>query len=237
MLTLQDIFEQLTYGELAQLSVGGADTGGIQVKDYPKVISHINMGLTALYTRFPLRIKELTLQQHEQITLYKLDYAFAQSNTESTEAIKYIIDTANAPFLDDVLRINTAFDELGNEVQINDEDSNTSIFTPDYDTIQIPYPINTSAYFFTYRARHPKIPLDTLDPASVNVDIPIYLLEALLTYVVGRVLTSKGGTDGLTESGTYLNKFEALCRQVEEHNLMNSSSSETNTKLDDNGWT
>ena len=41
---LSEILEQLTIGEISQLSMGGPNTNGIQPQDYPKVIPHINLG-------------------------------------------------------------------------------------------------------------------------------------------------------------------------------------------------
>lgn len=51
-MTLQEIFDQLAYGEFRTLSVG---EDGIQPKSYASMINHINLGLNALYKRFPLK--------------------------------------------------------------------------------------------------------------------------------------------------------------------------------------
>ena len=36
-MNLQEIFDQLTYGELSQLSIGGGEVGVISVANYPRV--------------------------------------------------------------------------------------------------------------------------------------------------------------------------------------------------------
>lgn len=41
---LRDIFTQLTYGELSQVSLGGAASGAISEENYPAVVSHIKIG-------------------------------------------------------------------------------------------------------------------------------------------------------------------------------------------------
>ena len=82
---LQTIFDQLIHGELSQLFIGGAETSDVIVPDnYPKVISYINMGLLELYKRFPLRLKELVIQQNEGIGTYILDSNYAVANNESS---------------------------------------------------------------------------------------------------------------------------------------------------------
>ena len=57
---LQKLFEHLTLGELKQLGIGGYEEyKAIQEKDYPEIVSHLNLGLINLYTRFPMLEKEL----------------------------------------------------------------------------------------------------------------------------------------------------------------------------------
>ena len=82
-MTLQDIFDKLTFGELSQIGVSGNGTG-ISQEDYPKLISHVNLGLTDLYTKFPLREREVVIQQYDEISFYELDITHAQSNTMPT---------------------------------------------------------------------------------------------------------------------------------------------------------
>ena len=79
-------------------------TGSISDTDTPKVISYINSGLLALYTRYPLLMKELRLQQYGYITSYKLRVEHARTNSASNE-VKYIIDSNLAPFIGDVIRV------------------------------------------------------------------------------------------------------------------------------------
>ena len=52
---LSDIFEQLTMGEVSQLSLGGTNEGGVLPQDYPKIVPHINLALTEIYKRFNLK--------------------------------------------------------------------------------------------------------------------------------------------------------------------------------------
>lgn len=48
-MNLQEVFDQLSVGELSMLSVGGNDQGVIDESNWDKVLPHINLGLTALY--------------------------------------------------------------------------------------------------------------------------------------------------------------------------------------------
>ena len=44
-MTLQEIFDQLTYGELSQLSMGGSEAGIIDESNYSRILVHVNLGL------------------------------------------------------------------------------------------------------------------------------------------------------------------------------------------------
>lgn len=242
MITLNEIFEDLSYGELAQLYIGGKGKG-IPILEYPKLISATNLALTALYSRFPLNEKQLDIQQYDNITIYHLDAKYAQSNEGSSEPTKYILDTPELPFLDDVIRVTAAFNEIGEEVPLNDENAINDIdglsyswFTPSYDSVQIPFPIGTNECSFVYRAKHVKIPLTTTDANTVEVEVPESLREALLTYIGARIYSSRGSESSLGLSQVLYAKYESICLEVEQRNLLLNGASATNIKLEFNGW-
>lgn len=66
----------------------GNTGNGIRAKDYPKVITQINLGLTDLHSRFPLREGQVTIQMYEHISQYYLRRQFAQTNQDSQEKIQ-----------------------------------------------------------------------------------------------------------------------------------------------------
>jgi len=231
---LSDLFEQLQYGELSQLSMGGTDNIGIQPCDYPKVIPHINLGLIELYKRFPLKREEVVIQQYDEIQIYYLDSKYAVTNTEATPYKKYLIDSAYQPFKDNVLKIEKVFNEDGQELYNSEMDEYWSIQIPFYNAIQIPYPEKENQMIATYRASHPKLPIQDLDPTTAEVAIPPGMLEPLLLFIAARVYANKT-TEGGQEGQMYLAKFEAACKKIEELGLSNIDRTK-NTKLDKNGW-
>ena len=184
---LSELFSLLSTGEFSGLYIGGEDNEGIPTSEYPTVANHINLGLTDLFTRFPLKEKEVIIQQYDDITMYKLHSDFAETNTVSTEDPKFIKDTATDPFLDDIIRIERAHQEDGTEIPLNDYGASDSWFTPSWDTVQIPTPVSTNTANFIFRAMHPKLVVtESTDPATVVVDIPFTFVNALLMYVASR---------------------------------------------------
>ena len=231
---LSEVFDQLTFGELSQLNMGGVDNIGIQPCDYPKVVPHINLGLAAIFARFSLKRQEVVVQQYDEIQQYILDKKFAQTNTEAVPYKKYIIDSVYQPFTNNVLKIEKVINEDGQELYKNDTDEYWSITTPAYNIVQVPYPEKENQMIVTYRASHDPILLPDLNPEEVDVSISPAILEPLLLYVAARVysnLSSEGGNEG----AAYMAKYEASCRKIEELGLPQKDETK-NDRLDNAGW-
>lgn len=220
---LLDLMKDLTYGELAQFKIGEFIPGEFESAPdptrYEQLISAVNLGLKEIYKRFFLSSKEIYIQQYEQISTYILSSAYAQSNVASTEDPKYIMDTAALPFEDDILKIEEVYDEEGNKLPLNDITEDLSVFTPNYRSIQVPYPDNENTMSVQYRASHPRIVYTAdIDPATVEILLPNSLHEALLYYVASRFAASLGHDQG-NEGQQYYQKFIASCKMVEELGL------------------
>ncbi len=69
---LSEFFDLLEYGELANLPLSGNidSPKGIREQDYPVLISHLNLALTDLHTKFNLKEREVAVQQYEPIVYY-----------------------------------------------------------------------------------------------------------------------------------------------------------------------
>jgi hypothetical protein len=233
-MTLAEILEQLTYGELSQLAMGGWDDG-IRREDLPKVLAHINLGLKELYKRFWLSSKEVLVQLHDHIQVYTLDKHYAATNTLSPAKEKYIIDSVYQPFQNDLLKIEQVFNENGELMYLNDLTEPWSLFTPSYNQLQVPFPEHHNILLVHYRASHPKIELrPDEDPKDVQVMLPEGLLEPLLLYVGYRAFGSLTSVPD-AESSVYLQKFENSVQNALKAGLQ-ISTCYGNMRLDNQGW-
>jgi hypothetical protein len=226
--TLSDVLEQLQYGELAFLKLGELDTD----EERKKVISHISLGLTDLHKRFWLRSKDITINILPGIRDYVLSSKYNLTNLD-TIYTKYIVDTAEQPFQDDLLRIERVFNELGEEQYLNDDYRDDSFYTPAYNRLRVPISYTGSKVLLEYRANHQKLNPDC-DACDIDLDLPPPLLEPLLLFVAHRATRSLN-TDQNAESTQYFQMYELAC-----NNVMNKSfqivPERTNIKLDVGGW-
>lgn len=237
--SLRQLYEDLNYGELSQINLTGSDSectaGQLDEVAKRKIISHLNFALIALYTKFPLREKEVTIQLYPHISQYFFDRKFAVTNTESTEEYKYIIDSPFAPFQGDVLRIEDCYDEMGCRIPINNLNEYNSIFTPDYTSIQVPFAGGDFAISLIYRAAPSRIEYGIDENAKV-IGVPVYLYEALLYYITYRVHKTRSSQEAQAEYLRALQLFDAKCAEVETRNLSQNSVDSTNLLIDTNGW-
>ena len=243
---LSEILNQLTYGELNQLSLAGSQTSGFLPQDLIRVIPSINLGLTELYKRFDLKSAEVVVQQYDNIQRYELSSKHAITQKPilgpNPDYYYYIEDSTIQPFKDDVLRIEKVVNEIGEELYINQDNANYresnkywSVHTPEYNVVQFPYPEKENQFIVTYRADHYKIPINGIDPTKTEVYIPSTLLESLLLYVAARIHLSRGTEVSLAEGNAYMQKFEASILKVTDLNLLPTNDTE-NSKFYARGW-
>ena len=224
---VSDALQELCYGELNTHRL--ADSGAISPENYSRMIHHLNMGLLALYTRFPLLVKELTLQQKSWITVYELKKEHAV--TDPSDEVKYIIDSRFDPFIGDLIRVEEVSDEVGDVVEMNSTDHVKVVLTPSMDTLEIPNPTDTNVLFVTYRAKHPPL---------VNVDseilLPQHLLGALYAYTGMRVYAGGTSQEQLTKGAELESKYERICQKMELDGMVNTDVLVLNMKPYERGW-
>ena len=239
-MNLQEVFDQLTYGELSQLSIGGREAGAIDKANWGNVIAHINLGLTALYKRFPLKESQFTIGLKSGVVVYSLD-----SNGDTT-FVKGGEDGED--FSDDLLKVESVYTAMGTELGLNDAANPLSCFTPTSTLLRVPSLIVekspslpddliTDTLKVVYRANHPRILKSRVyNPAAITVELPPSHLEPLLLYVASRVHTPMGTGQFEGQAGNnYYAKYEASCQLIETSNLKVDQGSQS-TRLRDNGW-
>jgi hypothetical protein len=235
---LQEIFDQLVYGELNQLAgnLGVSNIGTVSTDNYPKVVAGIRMGLTELYKRFRLSSDVVTIVMIPEVTMYKLHSMYSMRSTDVSVRYKYIDDSAYFPFTDSVLSIDRVFDEVNDELPLNNQEAFYSLYTPQMTTIQIPDPVEGSIVNVHYTKNHDFIiGSPDINPLSVEVDIPLPYLEALLLYVAGRLLTGSGNLTGANDGSIMMAKYNQAIQRVSEQGYYIQDTS-TNLKKETNGW-
>lgn len=245
---LKEIFDQLTYGELSQVSIGGGTMGQIRPADYAKMAAHVNLGLAALYKRFALKEGRIIVELQPGQTRYALQSKYAVSSRTSRETIRYIKDSAAMPFTDDINKVEFIYSDDDFEYSVNNAADEYSITTPTSKVLIVPEKIVlsddtcpeelwTKNLEVVYRATHAKVGNEDgdFDPEDIELELPETHLEALLLYVASRVHTPTGLGNQDNTGNNYWQKYELACQQLEQSNFQVDQGSQYN-KLQRNGW-
>lgn len=178
------------------------------------IIGYINLALIALYSRFFIKTEEALIALETGRTLYKLD---------GTDAAVTVRGQAIAN--DSFMAIVNAFNELGEELDINDTNSPLGVFTPSFDTLQVPYSTDGAFVAVIYRENPLLLDAGTLCDATTGellvaqntatIPLPMQLLEPLLHYIGYR---AHGSVDGAMkeENNTHYMRYVSSCTKIED---------------------
>lgn len=232
-MTLDDLYTDLSYGELSNLSMSGDNGGSIQEESQPKIVRAANEALVRLYSRFILKENDVLIELESHITNYHLVERFSKTQGDEDETYRYILDTSNEPFKADVLKILQVFGDHGVEVPLNDGESFNSVFTPQHNVLQVPRPLQGRSLSILYQAAHEKL---TDGDNSQEIILPDVLHGALRAFIAYKVYSQINTQEATAKAQEHLNQFEAVCTEAIEKDLVNTSVSQTNSKFHKRGF-
>lgn len=245
---LSDIYTQLTHGELSQLHIGGGEQGEISAVNADKVLSHVNMALSALHKRFLLREERIDVELFPNRFTYPLNSQYAVTNRRSREVDRPLLDTPDNPFLDNIIKVERVITDRGYELGLNDENDPFAIQTPSMTTLRVPVGIvsptsstpnelHTKTLTVMYRANHPLLTEDNgADfPEDCEVVLPYSHLEALLLYIASRVHNPVGMSENYHAGDSYALKYEHACQLLEQSNIRVDQMGQVD-KIQRGGW-
>lgn len=227
------ILTQLSYGELSNLSMGNDGDGTIRQRDIGKVLNAINDGLSEMSGLFTIKDSVVHIRLVDHITTYHLDSRFAISQQPQPDVDEpYIIDNNREPFQNDVRKIHSIYDSLGNLIPINDENKSNSVFINGRDSITVPDPVSGIYLFLHYKAQHFRVTVDNL---SAELLIPNSLVPALKMYVASRIYGAMSTVDASNKSVEYLNHYLNIVKDLKNEDATSESRFKIN-QFDNNGW-
>jgi len=228
-----ELLSKLAVGELSNLSMADEENGTIAEASQAKVIRYTNDALVKLYSRFILLEKSLLVQMIEGVTNYYLLKRFAQSRCgcDETDPI-YIID-ALEPFEEDLIKILEVKNECGETMTLNDLNDDCSLFTPRFNMLQVPSPINGGVLGISYQAKHRKLEPGVLE---AQIWLPEVLEVAMISYVAGQVYSHMNGVDNSNKGTEYMSKYERECQMVIDRDLVNNTPTTSSNVFQSRGW-
>ena len=166
--------------------------------------------------------------------MYKLTKEFAQSNAKSEESIKYIRDSEFNPFEEDIIYITDVYNEVGEKVPLNVQSRDDSVYTPQYNVVQIPEANGENSIAVVYRADHKPFDLRVQFPQDVEIDIPSTLIIPLTLYVSYLANAAIGTPETTALSQAKQAEYELACLDLEMRGTIRQDDYEFN--IGDAGW-
>lgn len=229
---VSQLFENLAMAELSNLAI--ADNGVLADKAHQRILRYTDEALLALFTRFPLKTRNLIIEMQEHITKYHLAQKFAECS-QSNEPFKYIKDLPEEPFKDDALKILEVWDSQNRKRPLNDPEHEHSVFTPQPTTLEVPIPLHGKALAVTYQARHPSLVRET-EYINQHIDIPVYLESALQNYIGSKVYSHMNGQENKITSQEFMMNYENSCLGVITEDMVNATNHTSHMKLEKRGF-
>lgn len=220
MITLQNFFNILASGEFSHIAIGNSIAETIVADKYPKIIDSLNLGLTELYKRFPLKTKEIDLYEQTGLTTYFIRPDYISTSIGSVSQRAYLIDSELDPFQGDLIKITDAYDADGGTIHINNKlYPEVGIFTTAFDTIKLTVADEPRVISLVYKANYPRITItDDFDPEIIELHFPDWIHEPLLSYIAARLFKGKASKASEGEGNlytTFMYQFEASCKNIE----------------------
>lgn len=232
---LQDIYDQLAFGELRLLNLGSgnidSDTSNLPEESFERMFPTIQLGLTELHKKFTLREDRIIVPLVDGKVSYVL---------------KKRVD-APAGFQENLLKIERIYGtwrERRYEIPLNRLDNRSAIRTTSVDTLLVPdddelapWLKETAELDIVYRADHPKIRKERANssPLATEIDLPTSHLQALLYFIASRMYNPVGMSNEMHEGNNFAMKYEAEIAKLVEMNYEIDDDA-NNNRIIDNGW-
>lgn len=231
---LTELYSQLSFGELSNLSLSNNGDGTIVEEKKPQIVGFANEALLRLYTRFVLKQNDLILEMRPNTTFYHLLSRYAEQSWDSTSEIPYpyIRDLAREKFTEDVLRVMAVYDNNGNERPLDDRERYDSIFVPQPNTVQNPTPKIGEFLNVMYQAKHAKLDTENV----TTIELPDVLHEAFKAYIAYKVTGSMNTNEMLAVSQGHFAMYENICQELVDRDILGQTQTSTNVKFRKRGF-
>lgn len=152
------------------------------------IIKYINQAVLEIAKEFTILTKPYDLELNESQTMYDLP--------------------------DDCLVVAGVFDEGGNRIPINDENTKESVFTPDNMTLLVPYPEDGAFLTIVYSARPPKA-----ETVNDTIRVSHTFLLPILSFIGYRASKAIGTSDEGVKAN--LNEFYGMLEKIKDNGSIN----------------
>lgn len=179
-------------------------------KDTAAVLGYLNLGITELYKRFPLRVDEAIVTLKDNKTEYKVDGTDADVSMPTNSQFMWLVSAYQEVEDTETTEFDTVL------MPVNEEDNPLSLQTVAWNTVQIPLS-TTGAYVSLIYVATPAY--YTIGDLTEQLSLPPQMIEPLLEYIAYQAKSSIGT---IQDTALAYQEFEASCSRVEMRGMITS---------------
>lgn len=229
---LTDLIDSLNFGELSQLRFGQETEEGITAGNIHRLVPHINMGLSALHSRFRLRVGQRRVALEYGRESYPLTSAEGQGRVLQVERVLWPEGLDSAPGF-----------RVTPDLPLDDEGHPLSIYRATPTTLRVPLvmqDMGVTQLEVTVREDHPALVWEEgfFYPEEIEIDLPPNYLEPLTYFVASRLINPIGvgmPNTEFHEGNNYAAKYEQACQRLEYGGYKVQGEAE-DTRFQRHGW-
>ena len=200
-MTIQNVIDLAASTKLKNIAVA---------KDTAAVLGYLNLGITELYKRFPLRVDEAIVTLKDNKTEYKVDGTDADVSMPADSQFMWLVSAYQEVEDTETTEFDTVL------MPVNEEDNPLSLQTVAWNTVQIPLSI-TGAYVSLIYVAAPIY--YTMGDLTEQLPLPPQMIEPLLEYIAYQAKSSIGT---IQDTALAYQEFEASCSRVEMRGMITS---------------
>lgn len=163
-----------------------------------EIIEYINSGLLELYNKYQLKVDSFFIELQEAKTRYPLTSSHNMTNWHEPDREKYIWKTTEDSFNDDLVKVLLVRDHSGIEIPLNDPNALISVFTPEYNVLEIPTHFPIQIISVDYQAKHSPVSKDTDE-----IVLPDSLYDCLAYYVAAQACSNMNSESSIANATKY----------------------------------
>lgn len=234
---MQDFMLTLRLGVLRNTKHGGDQENG---ESGVELVPLMQEGLMQLHSRFVIKEKNVIVEMRVGTTFYHLKKMYSVTGADPVQVpYPYIMDLPGEPFEEDVIKVLRVDDSNGVIRPIGDPNQMNSVFMPQPDILQNPYPKELEALILTYQAGPSSLMTvngDGNPEIAEEFYIPPVLVPALTNYVAYMFYSALNTAEAMAKSVQHLQMYDSICDGVDAMDLLNNSKYCTNERFSKNGW-
>ena len=232
-MTIRELLKFLSVSELSNLSVTRNPAEyGINENFEEAIVNFCFEGLNKLYSNYYLKEDSIYLEVIDGKTRYEITKDHLMNGSLEADYDHYLWKPQDKPFNNDILRIIRIIDSTGKILPLNNPEKFNSVFTPQYNSIDIQNLTEEHELEIIYAAKHPPLSLEE----NTVIELPASLIPALRAYVAYLVHMNMNTETAVQNAQKYLNQYNLVITENITSDIPFSRNDDRACKFVLGGW-